>query len=1450
MNQNIVNVLLSLLIGIYVIWLTTSIAKYVLAPLVSILVFTLLNYLTKKQALYVSSNHLDRFINSNKSSLLFILCSIISLSLFVLVPANNSSIFSDWLSITSFSWMRLIAAIFLTCFFPGYIILSIVDRHQSLTKIERFAFSYFLSVFLISLLNYGILLLGYSGSNTELVIYFLFFVVFLITYLPYSRLMSRTKLNIDSFTRHTIYPYLILICVSLIFVVLAYSISIPSTSTTYPMLKGDPWRLNGLSDMLNNGQFPGLVQGHVDPYYAWWYPLYLAAFYFVSGVPSVNAYVSLSFLVSISVLMLYSMFSYFLKNIEPKAPAVITVLSLFGGFGWIYAVYLRSTSGSGGSNIFNILYSASYKTYDIIRPINFVPNSLVPLYVIGIPIFLALLYLPWNSRLSNRTRCLLIFVLVSLGYLTHVVEIGLFAIILFAQTLFINRSKFSQFRITTLSSILGLLLVAAIDFTAPAKYYTIEINSNPMGNLLVPSTTFFLSVLLFVLSYFILLIRGRSSLFSSLGKKIQSNLARPKVLMVLILTLVVIFVYLFFLSFIVWGITVNQNSLSLSQVWDTGAVPWFFYPMKLGVIGILAVVGGVILVSKKEAPRLKVFSLFILQASVMLCIILIDRFISFYYEDLLLVYFFITLLPIAALSIITLFTKTEKYQNELNRRLRPRLKAIAGIGLILLILVSGLSSTLLFSDIYSLSGDGWWQGNVVPEEMAALNYLRANTSSSVVATVTSESQERLFDFANKWEAMQTLGPYQDAADVLFGTASPEVVYNTLASFNVSYIFIATRDAQAISSTPEYSDGFFASHLLEHLPIVFNNSAVTIYRVPKFSPPSDNSDCAVVVPASAEAANTELTYYYPVDMFATANRNYTVLVDNDPSRFSFSTLLLTYDSVNVSEYVSWVEGGRNLIVMNSPMASGFKNFLGITDGSSTFANGVDGAEIPTGYFPVNITYAENAKNASISYYTFSGQDVTPFSYTVKLGNGTLSFWETSPILSAVQGMQGDSFVWVDSLAKAIDTYFPASTFIADYPYFDHASTETNATGTVTLTSDSFVFPAQQTLQAGILDLSNATFSISGINSTKTIFANVLIDDLNTFDSTFFLETPFITATPVGIGPYSGFSVQSGFNFSILIDKTGKTSLDFTTNNSTYHLDVRQGTIRFDNVTLIQKPNVIINSEELAGTPSDNVVSIDKINYQLGYDTEANFFMDAWVTIKAPISNMTEPFFALRIAPESMSGPRYYYYFYPTMSQGETIQLGFRYDFDNGTVVPLNDTEPTTFTFDEPNSVPVQDFLGMPNINFLLEIWYPNGLELKQTTTQFNVSIPVVENDTSIFMARSPSLSVDGKLFLGQAFISYPYTPRCYGNSLLAEGSTNFTIPYSDSGIIQLSSISSSAAVEVLQEPVVQWSDNSIPWDTVLLSPLNILLVTCLVNSVFLSLVIMHKIKFRFKRRFKR
>ena len=841
-QSNILSFFASLFVLVWCLYILDHPTKFIFASLIAVLTFSLYRCLTSENdKILILIIRISRFLRLNYVyDMFFILFYIFSMILIILIPSITNSYYIKWYEIPFLNWLRLFAAILLSTFFPGYVIFRFVNMKYKFGTLKAFIFSYFLSIFLIPFSNFILLsvhLISQFGKQMVLLLNLLLLLLF--TGDVWRKKVNTKYVNTNMLKiRIPIYKSSTLFCLFAFIIIGSYAVTLGN-----PYQAGDQWLWIGRSLQFLKGSFP-VVNNRIIPFYPWWFDLYLTSFFIISGVPVLNAYGSLSFLAVLPSITFYLLLGQFFKQ-KRKVQLVGTVLTTFLGFGWTYYLYQKlMMNPSNLVDIFDVIRLAGNKTNDLWRGILLLPiEGIRPVYVIGYPALFTLIYLlarRWENRLVTWSDSFLITALVAVGYLGHMFEVLIFIgfyilIVLFGHN-FPSQSKKISFAI-----FLGLLIVAIIDYLSPGKFYTVLKSSEGV----IFSPYFFLFLFSVMLVSLLQFLRQKKFMFRSI--QIQVNNSLIKFIAKIVFAIAI---YIYGLSVLIW-VSILNIYLVRGII-----VPWYMYWIRLGVVGVLGLIGITYLVVKEDR-KLKELSIFFLLALVFCVALILGRSPYFLHfdEGRLMFLLYIALIVPAAYIIV-------HYVSKLNR---PSLKHKSILTfLLLVIIVSGMSSTLLKFEFFSLIGMRYGKGSDNPyayvssEEFDALNYLRTHLpSNATVATASDISRAKLEGLAgmSMMQARSSFGWGGDSAEtwcVLFSSESPETVSYLLNSLKVKYIYLAQQDLAEIDQ--KYKEGYIAQHLLKYLPIAFNNSEVTIYEVPPLSTTSLSSNLALVLQEQTEISH--------------------------------------------------------------------------------------------------------------------------------------------------------------------------------------------------------------------------------------------------------------------------------------------------------------------------------------------------------------------------------------------------------------------------------------------------------------------------------------------------------------------------------------------------------------------------------------------------------------------
>ena len=177
----------------------------------------------------------------------------------------------------------------------------------------------------------------------------------------------------------------------------------------------DQWLHHGRALLIGSGNFKHAAAFGTD---AVWNPPFfsslLSGFFNLSGLPSVNAYVSINFLNIMPILAFYYFTtSWIPQNKRRVAILATTLFVLSSGFGWIYVVNIVIDSPPALQNqpeisSIDIMGYVTDTTYDIALPTTFInvgdPDITTPLIIIVLPLGFTLLGLIGETRRREENK--------------------------------------------------------------------------------------------------------------------------------------------------------------------------------------------------------------------------------------------------------------------------------------------------------------------------------------------------------------------------------------------------------------------------------------------------------------------------------------------------------------------------------------------------------------------------------------------------------------------------------------------------------------------------------------------------------------------------------------------------------------------------------------------------------------------------------------------------------------------------------------------------------------------------------------------------------------------------------------------------------------------------------------------------------------------------------------
>jgi hypothetical protein len=770
-------------------------------------------------------------ISSNKSlHVLTPALFVFSFLAVILVPSFSDMIFINWISIPIINWIRFVAGVSLVIFWPGYFILKLLDKkgYNINSVLDRTMLSFVIGIFIAIVLSVANIFWNHYFSTpfAEIAILGSNVFLFLLFLISSFKLVNRDEETEVVKARHRIdFSGLVLILLA-IFFVLSYFF-VYSSFGNITMMHGDLMNHHGVVlDILSNR-----VIDTISSYYPY-YETNFASLIIMSGFPSANAATLFGFFNLFYVLSFYVMVRALVGK-NSKIPALSTIVFVvFNGFEWIYAANLELSGNF--STLHSLLSYLGEKTWYGVVYSSFQQIYYYAPYTIAFISLFASIYIVKMTLDEDDLKygyLILSLVAISVSIFIHILEGYVLGIFLFAFLLTTQRTKIKRIILLFLIYTSGFFAVIVVDSLLLAK---VVIRPQIVYGLMLGS-------------FFLLLSLIASNSHLSLESRIQSlirKLGKYK------LQLILLAVYFIGLSFLVWSASPLSLSYLLTQGW--GTMPWYYYPLKLGVSSFL-VLASIYLTNVSQGKEIQflIFSVALIFISAIIISLVNTRFVWIgVEEERLFPHLFIPLSILAVYCLCELKKGIQSASLSFNRN--GKVAKLVATALIALMVVSGTCTTILQVQFYSDEGKGSPYVNVSTQDFEVLNFVKNNLYGRILVLDTSPNASilcyKMYNLAGR-----TNGPRWAFCDDQLelnpsDMVNPETALYALRSYlNVSYLALLTSDLPRLNDTMP-SDSFLG-HLITYLPEVFNNSELTIFGVPNFLPPSLNAMITLAYPDS-------------------------------------------------------------------------------------------------------------------------------------------------------------------------------------------------------------------------------------------------------------------------------------------------------------------------------------------------------------------------------------------------------------------------------------------------------------------------------------------------------------------------------------------------------------------------------------------------------------------------
>jgi hypothetical protein len=976
--------------------------------LVSVLIFGLANYYR------TYGNNEDNEQNIVKectrkvksASNVFFIAVYLTLIIYTSLAPPNTEIFIHWGQITLSQLMGLAASIVICIFAPGYALISTIDRKSELTRLSRLLFAYLLSILATGLFGLVISSVGMALSHTNILLSIVNALI--LAQFVAVKILDRDLSRCFHFPNATHIYQLMNENISRILVFASlFGLVVVSTYVLYNgAIVGDQWFHHGRTFMFLSGAYKHIATSSIDVSYPPFQHAFLAAFFALSSVPSINSYVSISFLNIMPAVAFYYFFSRWIPCHRKTALLATSLFMLSSGFGWMYALNLAVTNNDNlVSTALDTLEVSWIKTFDIFTPNTFVnvahPDITTGLIIIGLPAGFVLLGFLKEGITNKFKYTILIATICVLGILTH--DEFLFFIIIAAFIPLIFRLKQGTPSYTFAGILIALSLVVFLAIFLPGGthyYMTAKEGLLPLLPLLFLFVTFMWTLYL-------------SRIISHLHMpkllwKISRKVARPNSRFIFAVAIISAASYFYILSFLIWDMLL----LVFDVRFDTkhlADVPWFFYPLRFGTTGLFALSFVISYIFKKYEKEVLIFALIAVIAYLTG---------SLYSEFRFSKYIMVGMAGFASLMIYQIISSIRQRISNLNNII------ISGLLIGSVITSAGLS-IVMYVGYSALTVDNLDQANQEifyrrqfpsDSDIHLMDFLRNNLNISNDNVAIPEGEilpstgllgPKIEGFAGHLPTKLTQTPLILEEPTLNG-------FYMLQNFSNSRLIVLPREY--ISNSTFMSD--VLKFALRNFPRAYEDANYVVLSVPTVAPPSSQAEIALVSPR-----NPDYNYYYTLSAIALAKASYDIYEQDDYSALSKKVVILTSDPSNITNYLEYVKVGGTILIMNTnkDFGGGFSNLLCIKLGNERpfdSITSVNGNRLAV--FGETRDFRSFCSDHVVkSFYSNNNQRVAPFVTETNYGNGKIIFVNAYGYFAAVSEHPAQFFSTLGNIARLIE-----------------------------------------------------------------------------------------------------------------------------------------------------------------------------------------------------------------------------------------------------------------------------------------------------------------------------------------------------------------------------------------------------------------------------------------------
>lgn len=829
-NSSIAAVLIASITGVWVYLISDNPIKIVFSLIIGIscgivAFFALIN---QEFAIQLNNPHLS-------TTKLLIAAFLLLFGTYFVLPINSIFV-NNWFSMGFLNWFTFAVSFLFTFFIPGFVVINLLGVHSRVPFSASVVFSVLVSMFATAMLWFFVKFFSLSGILPFCFFALFQFILILLYSIKFRHPISKPSLQKRILSLNVIFPLFAVISIFVSFIVLQEFVY-------QPFVRGDSWTYIGNSIAISRGIFSDIPAGWFYMGPAHFFDTFLSALTSLSGFPPVNSLMLFSVVFAIVFpLAFFVMCQKYMENAKQSILSTF-IFVLVSGFGWLPFVSQKlglAFSSYSPSQFLSVINTLAPKVLNDITQPQGVFSEGIKTYGFGLLAIFVLLYL-FKSDLPSKVRIALIALTIAFAFEYHIEEALIFTLAIVPAFLIFS-TKIKDLRNNLVGLIIGFVAILLFNFF---------IANVSLQNVIFKT----LLISLMVLALYI----GLTFINFNLKTSLKIFFVKYKKLLLLLIF------YAFGLAVYVlvfYGYPNMTSSYSSSIVGLSSSFPWYYYPMSLGVVGVLLLIGSLL-----DFEKYRNISLFLL-ISVFLMIFgaLLSLFNTYVFaittKEWRIIYRIIPAVSsvFAGWALFKLINvETSSFYLKFIRKTRSiRInRSLVSVVALLSVIILGIPSTLLASEYWmvsSVSPYGDLQSNAVDVELA--NFLSSLPVNSKVAVGEMNS--------NSDAIVHLAGGTTDTYPNLIKLDRPETI--AIISRNDRYLLLdKTQDFKPTITS-----------VINSLPIVFNNSKYAVYELPILQPSSLQSDIGYVAPLQYSKA-TIPSYF----VISSLNISYQ-LVNNDIS----------------------------------------------------------------------------------------------------------------------------------------------------------------------------------------------------------------------------------------------------------------------------------------------------------------------------------------------------------------------------------------------------------------------------------------------------------------------------------------------------------------------------------------------------------------------------------------